>query len=242
MAQYQKFMFDNFVISCDENQSIAEPLSDPQSTATEILPELEPVETAAVPPQEEKLPVETFYSQEQLDAAIRSAEERGYEHGFKAAAADSDNKEQELLASLNNRLITFFADAELCRRQNEQQALAVAVAAVQKLLPTLEPQVAEAEVTAFLSLNFPAFCKEAALSFSFNPEMAALFPEVISKLADRNDFEGKIAIHKDASLGLSDCRVEWKNGGVERNSHKMLEKITDMLDDSSSENKERDNG
>ena len=44
------------------------------------------------------------------------------------------------------------------------------------------------------------------------------------------DFEGKITLHKDSSLAMGDCRVEWENGGVERNSADMLDKAVKMLD------------
>ena len=65
---------------------------------------------------------------------------------------------------------------------------------------------------------------------------------ITNKLANANDFEGKISLHKDASMAPGDCRIEWKNGGIERSSHKMLEKIDNLLDDKSQNNKERDNG
>ena len=90
--------------------------------------------------------------------------------------------------------------------------------------------------------NFVNFRKEPSLSFSFNPEVVAAMPEIISKLASQNDFEGKIAIHKDANLALTDCRVEWLNGGVERNNHKMLEKMSELFDDKTMNGKEREHG
>lgn len=192
-------------------------------------------------PEEEPAPVipekiEASYTQEQLDAAVRSAEERGFESGFKAASGNSEKKQLELLDNLNNRIITLLSETGQIRSEAAQESLQVALEVVQKILPSLEREQAQREVENFLTENFPNFSREQALSFSFNPEMAAAFPELISKLADRNDFEGRIAVHKDPALGLSDCRVEWQNGGVERNTHKMLEKVSNMLDDIKSEN------
>ena len=59
--------------------------------------------------------------------------------------------------------------------------------------------------------------------------MVAEIAPLLSKLANKNDYEGKISVHKDADMGLSDCRVEWKNGGVERNSSKIINKIMDLV-------------
>lgn len=39
MAQYQKFMFDNFVISCEDDKCAAEPVvPEPEETEPELTP------------------------------------------------------------------------------------------------------------------------------------------------------------------------------------------------------------
>ena len=67
------------------------------------------------------------------------------------------------------------------------------------------------------------------MSFYFNPETIKDIQETIGKLANSNDFEGKISLHKDSSLGMADCRIEWENGGVELNNDKTLEKLDNLL-------------
>ncbi len=257
MPHYQKFMFDNFVIACEDEKASpsdnAGPVTEVADTQTpepvpEELPveEAEKIETVAEPepaPEPEPLsPPAATFSQDELDAAVKQAEERGYENGFRAAFGDFEKQRLDLLQEMNTRLQELFAGEKEQERRAEREALSLAAAAVGKLFPSLEKKHARDEVKKFLEENFADFGKEASLSFSLNPEMAGAAAEIISKLADKNDFEGKIAIHKNAALGMSDCLVEWTNGGVERNSHKTLEKIEDLLDDKSSANKERDNG
>ncbi len=96
-------------------------------------------------------------------------------------------------------------------------------------MPNLEAGVAKQEVEAFLRDNFSKFRGEKNLSFSFHPDMAAEIAPQLSKLAEKNDFEGKISVHKDINLNLSDCRVEWRNGGVERNTEEVLKKVENIL-------------
>ena len=138
--------------------------------------------------------------------------------------------------------MTALADNENRLEQQEQESMRFALEVVRKILPGLETETALNEINRFLSVNFPNFRREASLSFTFNPEVVAKVSEIIAKLANANDFEGKISLHKDASMAPGDCRIEWKNGGIERSSHKMLEKIDNLLDDKSQNNKERDNG
>ena len=245
MAQYQKYMFDNFVISCNDEECVAEPLDMEEATKESLEEEdikQEVQETEEVESKEEKeaevlaeneeeqeKPKEPSYSQAELDAAIKSAEEKGYEKGFSSATTEVQKAEAEALEEINNRLITLLSGAEENKKEAEASALRFAVELVRKLLPNLEAGVAKQEVEAFLSDNFADFRREKNLSFSFHPDMAAEIAPQLSKLAEKNDFEGKISIHKDINLGLSDCRVEWRNGGVERNTEEVLGKVENLL-------------
>lgn len=247
MAQYQKFMFDNFVISCEDEKCRAEPLpeveaegdvAEPEETLAEETPEVIE-EPAAAEPEPETVP---GYSQDELDAAVTAAEERGYEKGFNAAAGENEKRQAELLENVNNRLMTLLAENEKQSREAEQDALRFALELVKKLFPALEEKQAISEVQKFLQDNFAAFRHEESLSFSFNPAVVGTVAQSIGRLAEKNDFEGKISIHKDENLSLSECRVEWKNGGVERSAGQMLAKAEALLDKQKNINEERDNG
>lgn len=243
MAQYQKFLFDNFVIAGEEEKA-----STPDETAIPVSEETEPEKD----PDQTSLAEETFtppetpqpaaYSQEELDAAVTQAEEKGYERGFRAADDSGRQSEEQLLTNVNAKLLALVSEVEHYKLQLEQDSLQFAAAVIRKILPSLEQERALAEVENFLSANFPSFRKEAILSFSFNPEMAAQGAGLLGKLADKNDFEGKISVHKDANLGISDVRVEWAEGGVERNTEKMLAKVDVLLENKPLDNQERENG
>ncbi len=246
MAQYQKFMFDNFVISCNDEECVAEPLDVKEETEESLAepeaqiqesqetkePENEEEKAEEISKQEEEAPIkpqEPSYSQAELDAAVKSAEEKGYERGFGAAATDIQKAEQTALDEINNRLVALLSGESENKKEAEASALKFAVELVRKLLPNLEAGVAKEEVEAFLSDNFSKFRGEKNLSFSFHPDMAAEIAPQLSKLAEKNDFEGKISVHKDINLSLSDCRVEWRNGGVERNTEEILGKVDNLL-------------
>lgn len=230
MADYKKYMFDNFVIpgrpQKAEPEITVEPVPEPEEKITDA-------EFVEAEPVEEKPEVQTpavSYSQEDLDAASRAAEEKGYERGFNAAVSEREKAETVLLDNINNRLMTILADVSTRNTEQEQSALRFAVSLVRKLLPSLEEEVAVKEVEAFISDNFKNFAKEGSLSFRFNPDIIGDIAPKISRLAEKNDFEGKIALHKDDSLGLSDCKIEWKNGGVERSAAHMISQVENLLD------------
>jgi flagellar assembly protein FliH len=252
VAQYQKYMFDNFVIKTPQDEfddeSVTVDIETTEDTtevmhgvATQPIEEVVPEEDSlSAEPLEQpvEVPVEKF-SREELDSAVKLAEEKGYEQGFQASANDMIAKQNVLLEELNNRLMAIFAAIDEQKTALEADALKFALSLFQKILPTLEKTAAEDEVRKFLSDNFANFSGQDNLSFSFNPETLPLIAKDLGRLAEQNDYEGKIAVHKDDSLGLSDCRVEWKNGGVERSVANSLTKVENLIEGNT---QERDNG
>lgn len=230
MAEYKKYMFDNVVVG--ERKKKAPAATDVAEAVffEDAAPEDTLVELEDVPVIEEPVIEVKSYTQEELDRLILDAEEKAYERGFKAAISEHEKIQTMLLDSINNRLMTLLADVNTQGSEQEQNALRFALELVKKLLPSLEKEVALTEVETFIRENFKNFAKEASLSFSFNPEMIAAIAPHISKIAERNDFEGKIAVHKDENLGLSDCKVEWNNGGVARSVSQTLSQVENLLD------------
>lgn len=259
MAEYQKYMFDNFIIENDRKETAVsaddvdvvsedaglaaaatEETAAEISATEEIEAEPQPKPQAQPePPVEEVKITEPSYSKEELDAAVKLAEEAAYEKGKNAAAESELSKQNILLEEIRNQLSAVFSAQDTRLAEIEKSALSFAVSLVRKLLPTLEEEQAAAEVKNFMTENFANFAGQDTLSFAFNPETVSLVADSIGRLAEQNDFEGKIAVHKDGSLGPSDCRIEWKNGGVERKVSKILDKVDTLINDNT---EERENG
>ena len=241
-------MFDNFVVS-SEPPSTEETLTVSQDvdTSADNLPEevlttdqavIEPEAVIPVAVEEPiKAPVEQepSYSKEELDAAVKMAEEKAYEQGRTEAIGEEDKKRDLLLEDISRQLTDIFAGLDKKATEVENSALQFAIELVRKILPTLEKERAEVEVKNFMAQNFANFAGQETLSFAFNPATVTLVADSIGKLAEQNDFEGKIAVHKDDTLGPSDCRIEWKNGGVERNVSETLNKVKELLDNNTQE-------
>lgn len=228
MVAFQKFQFDNFVIG-EENHLQTEPEAEVLPTAVETV---EAERIVLDTPDIQNAVVEEIitYSEEEVAAKEKLAEERGYEKGFKTAQEGFEAQNSRLLEEINNRLLMLAANVGDKECELENQALEIARTAIAKLVPVIEKENAVTLVNDFLVKNFKNFKNEAKLAFYFNPEVIPQVQENIAHLANIHDFEGKIALHKDASLATSDCRIEWDNGGVERNGGKMLEKIDNILD------------
>ena len=52
----------------------------------------------------------------------------------------------------------------------------------------------------------------------------------IDQLADQAGFSGKVVVVTDARVGESDAKVEWADGGVERNTQLVWQEIGDIIE------------
>lgn len=224
MAELKKFLFDNFVIGgCDTK--LPEPLPDiVEEEPAAPVPEPEPQPLAA--PE----PAAPTFSQEEVDAKVTAAAQDGYEKGYNSARQDIAAEANTLLADISQKLTVLLAQADESDKTREHEAVQILKQALTTLVPSLLEENAAALVDKFLQDNFNNFKHNEKLSFYINPDIISYVQESIIKLANSNDFEGKIAIHKDSGLERCSCRVEWDNGGVEYAPGQQLEQVEQMLD------------
>lgn len=277
MVNYQKYMFDDFVVNTDKEDVVADiqikenelsfDTEKTQEDNIEITTD-ETVEEIILEDNKEEIVKEqveenktediiediksydyvqeaeveensAVYTEEEFKKALSQAEEMAYNKGLEEAKNSLEEKQNILLEDIKNQLMTIFASLEDKKSDMEISMLNFAVSMVRKLLPTLEKERAEKEVKNFLAENFANFSSQEALSFSFHPDIISKVADSIGRLAEQNDFEGKISVHKDVSLGLSDCRVEWKSGGVERKTSNVINNVENLININ---NQERENG
>ena len=72
-----------------------------------------------------------------------------------------------------------------------------------------------------------AIVKEAILSV--NPFLADQIKPVLTDLVKKEAYSGKIAVVRDDTLPAGDCRVEWKNGGMQKNVQDVLNQTEELI-------------
>lgn len=197
MGVAQKFLFD---LSFDA------PAVEPASV----------VEAAAAPPA---------ISPEELSAA-RTA---GFEEGRRAGAAETTAAHDAALAAtlsvVADRLTALVSGLDDIRQESERAATEIAVAIARKFVPALTRRGALDEVTALA-----AECLREALH---EPRVAVRVPDAVFEplrgrldaLAAAAGFDGKIVVLADETMQGADCRVEWADGGAERDEARLWREI-----------------
>lgn len=237
MSNYQKFMFDNFVIADEDepDEEVVELKNDEVDVIRVEAPEEENEPIIDIPVEPAAPEVKT-YTQEELDAAVLQAEQAGYEKGYNARDCGLDKEITTLLGNVESKLLDIIVNAGTVEEKLEKQFKEFNILVLQKLIPGLQKEQGVAIINKFIEDNFANFRFEPKLSFYLNSEVIGQVQEKIAQMAHIHDFEGKIALHKDDNLGISDCRIEWENGGVEHLSNKLLEKVENLLEEEAPKN------
>ncbi len=226
MTGYQKFMFDNFVLDDKPEEEIA--IAVPETDTAVTVPD--GVDNSEEENAEVIQPVIQGYTDEEVNTKLKLAETAAYQKGMEDAKASEESETERMLQKIDKALVKALGDYSAARNGMEQQFRRMAAALLEKLVPVLEQEHAVELVNRFLEENFSNFSEEAKLSFYVHPDIIGKVQETIGRLAHVTDFEGKITLHKDAALGISDCRVEWENGGVERNAGDLKQKAAELLE------------
>ena len=231
MAELKKFLFDNFVVGGKEKTKKVP--SEEEIVDSEILPKI-PVENdfSSLPetPQEDEPIIEETFTKSELEAKTAMAEQQGYERGYQQASEEQMAENNRLLSDISQKLTILLVQNEDINKVKEEEAADVIKQGLKAIVPTLLDENALELVNKFLKDNFNNFKHNEKLSFYIHPDIISYIQESIVKLANTNDFEGKIAIHKDGNLAKSSCRVEWDNGGVEYAPQDQLSEVEQMLD------------
>jgi flagellar assembly protein FliH len=160
-----------------------------------------------------------------LDAAF----ERGMANGRQAGELDAMGRTERRLAETAERLAYQFK--ELADHQGhaiamvERQAVEATLAALRKLFPAFLARGGAAEIAAMLTDAFEHALEEPRILVRTAPDMRNALEPLVRTTAGQAGFDGKLIIIEDTRLDDMDCRIEWAEGGVERNPRRLMDAI-----------------
>ena len=172
------------------------------------------------------------YSQQSFDQAIEAAEARGRGNGIEQAREFTEQKIVDQLAQLNNHMQLFLQEQQARDTAAQELAVEVALGLVRKLVPELLSQPALEGITNFLRQVLADHYEENKLIIRVHESMLDALHQKIQNLPELIRVQDKYALIGDPHLALSDCRIEWPSGGIERHNGRLwqqLEAVTAQL-------------
>jgi flagellar assembly protein FliH len=111
----------------------------------------------------------------------------------------------------------------------ETEAVEVAVAVAGKLAPELIAREPFAEISALATECFRHLVKTPHVSVRISTELYTEAKDKLEEIAQARGFEGRLVVQPDAALATGDCRIEWSEGGVNRDRAATLAAIDEVV-------------
>lgn len=169
------------------------------------------------------------YTEEDLAAARNEGFAQGEAAARAAAMVSIEQATAKTLAAIGIQLNNTAKDIERIRAQILKDSLKVVSAAISKVVPTLARHNALAEIERLIRDCLQAIYDEPRVVVRAHDRVITALQDRVNSLAASNGFHGKIMLFPDEQLNETDCRVEWADGGAERNLDDMWSQIDTAL-------------
>lgn len=174
------------------------------------------------------------FNEAELAAACEQARKQGDQEGHRRGLTEG---QQRLEAQITAALSTISAQLTLAVRaateapvEITQAATDLALAILRKMHPALSARRGLDEVEAVLATCLEQLKKEPRLVAYVPNDLLDPLNERVATISAARGFEGRVVLIGDPELADSDCRIEWADGGLERDTRRLWSDIEAALD------------
>lgn len=181
-----------------------------------------PADAAVAAPQQQ-------FTEEDIIAARDEGFAQGEAAARAAAMVSIDQASAKALAAISDQLSNTAPEIERIRAQTLKDSLKVVSAAINKVVPTLARHNALSEIERLIRECLQAIYDEPRVVVRAHERIISALQTRVDGMAVSCGFQGKIVLFPDDQLNDTDCRVEWADGGAERNLDDMWAQIDTAL-------------
>ncbi|KAA5605720.1 hypothetical protein F1188_08830 [Roseospira marina] len=171
--------------------------------------------------EEPPTPPPEMFSQEQLEAA----REEGYIKGHTAALEEAAKADGHVTANAVKRVAEAIDRMDAADRDHaldlEKMAIRLALTVARQILPATGEQAATTEIERLVARVLPDLLDQPRLVVRVHGAIAEVVRGAVRDLQASSGYEGRVVVRPDNALGRQDCRLEWGEGGTERDTDRL---------------------
>jgi flagellar assembly protein FliH len=156
---------------------------------------------------------------------LAEAEAQAYRNGVAAAQAQAaSDAERSVGAALNRAagaLESLRSGLSSVEGRLEGEAVEVAVAVARRLAPELIAREPLTEIEALARECFRHLVAAPHVVVRINDALQDSVRERLEDISRSRGFDGRLVVLADPEIALGDCRIEWADGGIERDRAKV---------------------
>ncbi|MCF8503258.1 MAG: hypothetical protein K9H11_22560, partial [Rhodospirillum sp.] len=165
---------------------------------------------------------------------MEAAREEGYIGGHTAALDEASAATERMtalaLGEIGRRLDDLRDRHDIAVDALSRDAARLVLAICRKVLPATAEENAVREITALLTELLPNVLDEPRLVLRAHPDVAEMLRERLDPVIADSGYEGRVLITPDGRVPMPDCRVDWGEGGMERDTGRQWDEIEALID------------
>lgn len=172
-------------------------------------------------------------SESAVETMLADARTAAYAEGFSAGeqsvASRTAQQLSQAAAALGDHVAAMAAQMDDARRQNLGEAVGLATAIARKLAGALLSRQPVEEIEALVVDCMASLEGVPHLVIRCRDELAEAVRATAQSRMQTSGFTGRLVVIGDPDLGLTDCRIEWADGGVVRNVSELSAQIDERI-------------
>ena len=169
----------------------------------------------------------------ELAIRLGEAESKGFRDGFAAAeregAAVAARRNAAAFERIGDTLDQLSQALAALEERLKAEAVEIAAAIARKLAPELVLREPFAEIAALATECFRQLAAAPHVVVRVNDALLETARTQLDEIARSRGFEGRLVVLAEPAIEIGDCKIEWADGGVIRDSGKTALAIDDAI-------------
>ncbi len=174
-------------------------------------------------------PVRRNYTAAEVEAEKAKAFAEGHAAGVAETTKEVASRTAAAFNAIAAQCAKLVGQIDAQQAEATKTAIAAAVAIARKLLPAVARREGLREIEGLVSECLARMHDAPKIIVKLNEMHVEPFRERIEAVASATGFSGRVAVIADPALGADDARVEWSDGGVERNTTQIWQEIESAI-------------
>jgi flagellar assembly protein FliH len=166
---------------------------------------------------------------DQIDILKKESYDAGFAAGKTAGKEEQIAQQTFVLSRIDQNVSVLINNIAAIAQEQEGHIRNLALAIAKRILPSFTSQNGLQEIEALVNDTIREMAREPRLVVRVSGTEFDALNEKIQAIATQRAFPGKIVILSDAEVASGDCRIEWTDGGIERNTPATMNTIEQTL-------------
>ncbi len=171
-----------------------------------------------------------MFSEEELNLAREAAFDEGRGKGFTEGQEDAGLRIAQAIEALIASLPSLSQEQDRANEIILKDAVKLAIAVVKRALPAMAETHAFDEVSKVVADLVPHLLDEPRIIVRVALPLVESIRAHLEQLANQAGFEGRIVVQEDERVALGDCKLEWADGGGERDLGRLMADMDQIVE------------